>query len=311
VVTPTHPKSPAKVCAAIGNFDGVHRGHQFLINQTKALAAKHDMRPGVVLFDPHPRRYFQPDTPPFLLTTPDRRDHLLREHGVEVIHALTFDKALSSLTAEAFIDEVLIDQLDLGAIMVGAEFRFGRGRAGDVTVLKARALERGVEVENVTPVAHEGGRTGDPQKDKIGSSAIRTAIVAGDIGRANVMLGYPWTVSGPVIMGQKLGRSLGFPTANMQLGEIIAPRHGVYAVHIDVDGQHYAGIANFGRKPTVGEHLPLLEVHLFEFADDLYGKTINVAFKAFLRAERRFDGLDVLKAQISRDCDQARAILSR
>ena len=318
-----------KVFAAIGNFDGVHRGHQFLLQQAIALASTHNMRPGVVLFDPHPRRFFQPETEPFLLTASARRDALLRACGIEVIHALTFDTTLSSLSANAFIEDILIDQLDLGGVMVGAEFRFGKGRGGDVALLSEVCARRGVVMETVTPMdlgtldlgtLDLGTQRLDTQgrdhqsADKIGSSKIRQALQDGDIKGANAMLGRCWDVTGPVIEGQKLGRTLGFPTANMLIGDLIAPRHGVYAVKVAIKGEGthapYRGIANFGRKPTVGTHAPLLEVHIFDFSGDLYAKELNVTFEAFLREERKFDGLDALKAQISRDCDQARAVLT-
>ncbi|MEL6380711.1 MAG: bifunctional riboflavin kinase/FAD synthetase [Pseudomonadota bacterium] len=307
ITTRSNPTSDSPVCAAIGNFDGVHRGHQYLIDETRRFATRHNLVTGIVLFEPHPRRYFQPNTPAFLLTEPAQRDALLRAHSVEVIHALTFSAALATLSAEQFVHDILLGQLSLKAIVVGDEFRFGKDRAGDAAMLATLAREKNVPVKIITPLAPDSTSVGPPEK--IGSSGVRVALEAGDIAGANAMLGHVWTVCGPIIEGQKLGRTLGFPTANMQLGAVIAPRHGVYAVNVTVDGTQWPGIANFGRKPTVGDHTPLLEVHLFDFDGDLYGKTLSVAFHAFLRAEEKFDSLDALKAQISRDCDRARALL--
>ncbi|MEL6506695.1 MAG: bifunctional riboflavin kinase/FAD synthetase [Pseudomonadota bacterium] len=306
VTRKTDPLSDKSVCAAIGNFDGVHRGHQYLINQAREFANIHNLSVGVVLFEPHPRRFFQPNTPAFLLTDPAQRDHLLRANGVDVIHALTFSSALATLTAEKFVYDILLGQLALKGIVVGDEFRFGKDRLGDAEMLTRLAAAKDVPVKTITPLAPGSASAGPPEK--IGSSGVRVALEAGDIATANAMLGHVWTVRGTIIEGQKLGRTLGFPTANLKLGEVIAPRHGVYAVKITVNGTIWPGIANFGRKPTVGDHTPLLEVHLFDFAGDLYGQTIDVAFHGFLRAEEKFDGLDALKAQISRDCERAQAL---
>ncbi len=294
----------AGAIAAIGNFDGVHLGHQHLLHETAGFARSHGARPGAVLFEPHPRRYFRPDDPPFLLTTPKQRDALLRAHGAEEIFVLKFDKALASLTPEAFIRDVLKDRLGLAGIVAGADFRFGAGRAGNGEILQAVGAEAGLKVKLVSLLAGNSGT------DKFGSSAVRAALREGDTARAAAILGRPWAVLGRVVEGQKLGRTLGFPTANMTLGEIIEPRKGVYATRASIDGVTYDAVSNFGRRPTVGSTEPLLETHLFDFEDDLYGKEVEVAFVGFIRDERKFDGLDALKAQIDKDCHQARAMLA-
>lgn len=290
--------------AAIGNFDGVHRGHQYLLDQTKTFAKELGARAGVVLFEPHPRRYFRPDDPPFLLTLPVHRDALLRAHGAEEIFALPFDKALASLSPAEFVKGVLKAQLGLAGVITGADFRFGAGRAGDAEVLEKLGRDAGLEVRRAE-LASE-----NPDTEKYGSSAVRAALTEGDVKAAARMLGRPWAVQGRVVEGQKLGRTLGFPTANLTLGDLVEPRNGVYAVRASVDGQTYNGVANFGRRPTVGAEAPLLETNLFDFRGDLYGKELEVAFIDFIRDEQKFDGLDALKSQIGKDCEAARAILA-
>lgn len=291
-----------KVVAAIGNFDGVHRGHQFLLQKTKAFAAEHGAELGVVLFEPHPRRYFRPDDPPFLLTTPKKRDALLRASGVQEIFTLTFDKALASMTPEQFIMGVLKDRLSLAGITAGADFHFGKDRAGDGAALKALGAQAGMAVKLIELLGDEGD-------GKYGSSAVREALRSGSVKEAASMLGRLWSVGGRVEEGQRLGRTLGFPTANLTLGEIIEPRRGVYATRVRFDGKEYDAVSNFGRRPTVGSSAPLLEAHLFDFEGDLYGREIEVFFVEFLRDEKKFDGLDALKARIAADCVKAREIL--
>lgn len=290
--------------AAIGNFDGVHRGHQFLIAETVQLAARAGAPAGVVVFDPHPRRFFRPDDPPFLLTAPEKRDALLKEAGADVVHAVRFDAALAAMSPEEFVRVVLRDGLGLVGVVAGAEFRFGKGRAGDARALCELCAACGMTAHIVEPLAQEGAG------EKIGSSAIRAAIERGDMRAVGRMLGRRWAVEGVVSPGQRVGRSLGFPTANFSLGELIAPRRGVYATRARLDGKVYDAVSNFGRRPTLGDSPPLLETHLFGFSGDLYGRRLEVAFADFIRDERRFDGLDALKAQIAADCDEARRRLA-
>ena len=290
--------------SAIGNFDGVHIGHQQLLARTGAFARAHDARPGAVVFDPHPRRFFRPDDPPFLITTAEDRNGLLQAAGAAVVDALAFDAALAALTPQAFVADVLKGALGLAGVAVGSEFRFGAGRAGDAEMLKALCAANDMHALIIEPEAAPG-----PER-KIGSSAIREAIAAGEMARAAAMLGRRWSVGGVVVEGARLGRTIGFATANLSLGELIEPRRGVYAVRVDVGGAVYKGVANFGRKPTVGSDAALLEAHLFDFNGDLYGRNIKVEFIEFIRDEKKFDGLDALKAQIARDCDTVRAIIS-
>lgn len=291
-----------RVAAAIGNFDGVHKGHRRLIEETVRFAAALGAEPGALVFDPHPRRYFEPDAPPFLISTPERRARDLREAGARRVITLTFDAALAAMTPEAFIRDVLKARLNLAGVVTGTDFRFGKGRAGDAESLRRLCEEAGVAVKLVEPKAEAAG-------EKIGSSAIREAVAAGDMRAAADMLGRPWSVEGEVVAGEKRGRTIGFPTANLILGDLIEPRYGVYAVRVDADGRRYGGVANFGRRPTVGAPAPLLEVHLFDFSGDLYGGRIEVEFLDFIRDEKKFESLDALKAQIAADGEKARRLV--
>ncbi|CAK9041912.1 Bifunctional riboflavin kinase/FMN adenylyltransferase (Riboflavin biosynthesis protein RibF) [Includes: Riboflavin kinase (Flavokinase) [Durusdinium trenchii] len=295
--------SPRPVIAAIGNFDGVHLGHQHLLRETAALAEQHDARVGGVVFNPHPRRFFSPDDPPFLLTSLVQRDALLREYGVEEILSLSFDKQLAARSPESFVREVLCQELGLAGVVTGTDFRFGAKRAGDGVALETFGAAAGLVVKLVDVLATIGAA------EKFGSSVVREALVAGDVRRAGEILGRPWTVRSQVVEGQKLGRTLGFPTANVMLGDYIEPKHGVYAVKVTMNGVTHDGVANFGRRPTVGADAPLLEAHLLDFKGDLYGADLEVAFVEFIRDEQKFDGLDALKAQIGKDITAARDIL--
>jgi riboflavin kinase/FMN adenylyltransferase len=295
--------SAAPRFAAIGNFDGVHRGHQALMRRVVDVAQSKGARAGAVVFDPHPRRFFRPDDPPFLITTPAQRNRFLRAAGAAAVLSLKFDAALAALSPDAFVVEVLKKRLALAGVAVGRDFRFGKGRVGDADGLAALCAAHDLSAVIIDPVVEEG------HSDKIGSTAIREAILSGAVDRAATMLGRLWTVPGIVGTGNRVGRTLGFPTANLTLGDLIEPRRGVYAVKAIVDGGSLDGVANFGRRPTVGSQAPLLEAHLFDFSGDLYGKEIEVAFVRFIRDEKKFDGLDALKAQIAEDCLAARRLL--
>ena len=290
--------------AAIGNFDGVHRGHRALLAHVMKFAAKAGARTGAVVFEPHPRRFFRPNDPPFLITTPQARDALLLAAGADAVFRLGFDKRLASSTPEEFVRDILKGELGLGGVAVGADFRFGAGRAGDAQSLERLCKSHGLAVEIIATLAEQG------HSDKIGSTAIREAILSGAVDLAAHMLGRPWRVESVVEGGNRVGRTLGFPTANLTLGELIEPRRGVYAVRAHVGGEAYAGVANFGRRPTVGAPAPLLETHLFDFDRDIYGQVLAVEFVRFIRDEKKFSGLDALKAQIAEDCITAREMLA-
>ncbi len=287
--------------AAIGNFDGVHLGHQFLLAETRKIAEAAGAPTGAVVFDPHPRRYFRPDDPPFLLTTAADRARLLKAHGAETVMTLTFDSGLAALSPEDFVRKILRERLGLSGVVSGSEFHFGKGRAGDVDALARLAVAAGISAHRVAPLPADDGGI-----EKIGSSAVRAALKSGDVAEAERLLGRRWSVSGTVAEGRRLGRTIGFPTANLDLGELIEPRYGVYAVSVTHGARAYPGVANFGLKPTVGAPRPLLEAHLLDFQGDLYGETIEVAFAAFIRPETKFQSIDELKAQIGCDVETAR-----
>lgn len=293
------PASARGAAVAIGNFDGVHRGHQALIAHTKTLAAKL----GVLVFEPHPQEFFRPEAERFRLTPFRAKARLLERFGADVLYALHFDAGLAALTADEFIAKVLVAGLGVQHIVVGEDFQFGKGRAGNVELLKRRGAEAGFGVSTFDLV-------GAGPQAKISSTRIREALRAGAPQEAARLLGHWWTVEGRVEAGDKRGRTIGFPTANVSLEGYLEPAQGVYVVRVEVAGKTYDGVANFGRRPTFDKKDVLLEVHLFDFAGDLYGQQIVVAFIAHLRPEQKFAGLDALKAQIAEDARKARAILA-
>lgn len=291
---------------ALGNFDGVHMGHQGVLASARAVAQQRGLKLGAAAFEPHPRRLFQPDAPPFRLQSRDQRARALDALGVNVLYKIRFDRALSQLTDAEFAERVLAQRLGAAHVSVGFDFRYGRGRMGDVEKLRAQGAGLGFTVDVVAPI--EGG----PPGEKISSTAIRAAIGAGDVGEAARMLGRPWAIEGEVQRGLARGRDLGYPTINLELGDYVRPRFGVYAVRVDTgDGVKRPGAASVGINPTIGAlKEPVLESYLFDFSDDLYGRTVEVALIAFLRPEEKFESLDALKAQIAEDVVQAKAVLT-
>lgn len=291
--------------AALGAFDGVHRGHQAVI-ASAADAARRLQRPlSVVSFDPHPRRFFQPDAAPFRLMTPDQMLRALAPLGVETLFLLPFDAEMAALGPEAFAREVLAQGLGLSHAAVGFDFTYGKGRAGSPESLARDGAAHGFTV-GVCP------RVDDPDGLKLSSSAVREAVHAGDMARAAAILGRPFAIAGEVIHGDKRGRTIGVPTANVALGDYMRPAYGVYATRTRLaDGRVVDGVANLGVRPMYALETPLLEVWLFDFDGDLYGQTIETELVAFLRGEAKLDGLDALKAQIARDAEAARAALAK
>ncbi len=291
---------------AIGNFDGVHRGHQSVLALARAEAGRLGVPFGVVTFEPHPRAFFVPDGPPFRLMGAAARARRLEALGIEQLYELRFDAALAGLTAEAFAREVLAGGLGVQHLVAGADFHFGRGRAGNVAALQRLGPELGFGI-TVAPLLADGA--GD-----VSSTSIRAALSAGRPDVAARMLGDWHRIEGRVEHGDKRGKALGFPTANLGLGGLHRPRYGVYAVHADViDGPHrgrWPGAASLGERPTFGVNAPNLEVHLLDFDGDLYGATISVALVAFQRPELRFDGAPALVAQMARDVAETRARLA-
>ena len=291
----------------MGNFDGVHLGHQAVLALAHAAAAETGAPFGVVTFEPHPRTYFAPAAPAFRLTTAEARATRMAKLGVEVLFELSFDHALATLEPDAFVRSVLVEGLGVRFVAVGADFRFGRGRVGDAETLKVLGARAGFGVA-VAPLVSD--HVGD-----YSSTAIREALAAGEPRRAARILGHWHRIQGRVQHGEKLGRQLGFPTINLSLDGLHLPRFGVYAVTVDVlTGPHqgrHAGAGSIGVRPTVGGQTPNLEVYLLDFSGDLYGEEVSVGLVEFLRPEVRFDTLDALVAQMGRDVDEARARLAR
>ncbi|HML13754.1 MAG TPA: bifunctional riboflavin kinase/FAD synthetase [Xanthobacteraceae bacterium] len=288
---------------AIGNFDGVHRGHRAVI--AAALdRAKTFRRPAAVLtFEPHPRAFFNPNEPLFRLTDAANKLRLLAATGIDGAIVLTFDAALARLTAEEFVERVLLERFAIGGAVIGFNFHFGARRAGTPQFLIAQGRERGFAVD-VVPRFEYRGRP-------VASGPIRDALAAGHIDEATELLGFPWFVSATVIHGDKRGRELGFPTANLRLDPACRLRHGVYAVRVGIGGHRYDGVASFGRRPMFDGGAVLLEVFLFDFSGDLYGQSIDVAFIAWIREEAVFDSREALTQQMREDGARARVALAR
>jgi riboflavin kinase/FMN adenylyltransferase len=290
----------------LGNFDGVHRGHQAVIGRGIELAHEAGLPLVVLTFEPHPRSFFRPHDAPFRLTPFNNKAHHIEALGIDALIVLAFDEALSGLEAEEFIQHVLVEGVGARQVVVGQDFRFGRQRGGDTALLEARAESGGFAVTTVAPVA-------SADAEIYSSSHIREQLESGKPGHAAAMLGRPFEIEGEVGHGDKRGRTLGFPTANIDIGDYIRPARGVYAVRAGIDGggeiAWVDGVANFGNRPTIGGDSLLLEVHLFDYDGDLYGRNLRVALIEYLRPERKFDGLDALKAQIDEDGATARRIL--
>ena len=289
---------------AIGAFDGVHRGHQAVIANAREAARRLGAPLGVVSFDPHPRRWFQPDAAPFRLMTPDQMARALAPLGVDTLYLLPFDAGMAAMSEEAFAREVLAGGLEIRHAAVGFDFTYGKGRTGSPEALRRHGESLGFTV-GVTD------RVDDPDGLKLSSSAVREALKAGDMARAAAILGRPFAIQGEVIHGDKRGRTIGVPTANIRMGDYMRPAYGVYATRTRLpDGRVLDGVANLGVRPMFELPEPLLEVWLFDFDGDLYGQTVETELVAFLRGERTFDGLDALKVQIDADAAAARAVLS-
>jgi len=287
---------------AMGNFDGIHLGHRSVID----LARRPHLPLGIVTFEPHPRQFFAPDAPPFRLTNAEARGHRLEKLGVDQLFALPFDATLARMEAEDFVRDVLVAGLGVAHITVGADFRFGRGRKGTIETLRAMGADLGFGV-TIAPLAAIDGV-------EISSTAIRAALSEGRPRDAAGMLGHWHRIEGEVLHGEKRGRDLGFPTANMGLDGLHLPRLGIYAVKVDVltgpQAGSYHGAASLGVRPMFGENQPNLETFIFDFKGSLYGHHLSVALVDYLRPEMRFDGLDGLIAQMAADCDRAREILA-
>lgn len=289
----------APTVLTIGNFDGVHRGHAVLLERMVEVARERGLSPAVLTFEPHPREFFAPSAAPARLTILREKLELLAACGVETTMICRFNAALAALSAEEFIRRILLDALSMRHLIVGDDFRFGHRRAGDFALLAASGERLGFAVEAMREVLVD--------RERASSSAVRDALALGDMERAARLLGRPYLIDGKVVHGDKLGRQLGFNTANIYIRHNPLPMTGVFAVEVDGVGEHpWPGVANLGIRPTVGGVRPLLEVHLFDFDRVIYGTHLSVRFVHKLREEQKFPDFDALKAQIARDAQAAR-----
>jgi len=286
---------------AIGNFDGVHRGHQAVLGEALATGAELGRPVYAMTFEPHPRTVFRPDHPVFRLTPAAIKATLMNGLGLNGMLVLPFDREFAGQSAEDFVSSILIDQLAIRHAVTGYDFHFGKNRQGSPRYLHEAGLQNGFGVSIVGAFSDEGG-------DPVSSTRIRDSLEIGDVAAAAGLLGYSWLVQGEVIDGEKRGRDLGFPTANIRLPDNCQLRFGIYAVRIVVDGKAHSGVANFGSRPTFDDGAALLEVFIFDFSADIYGKTATVAFLSFLRPEEKFESIDALIRQMDLDCQEARNV---
>ncbi len=288
---------------ALGNFDGFHLGHQAVVGRA-IQRGFHERRPVIVAtFDPHPVRFFRPDVPPFKLTTLDQREALFAHAGADAMLVFQFDKTLAITSSEDFVSDVLAQQIGAAGVVTGDDFTFGRGRKGNVALLQQLGQESGVIAEAVAPVLL--GNT------RISSGRIREALQSGDTATATHLLSRDFAIEGVVQSGDKRGRELGYPTANMVLGDYLRPRYGIYAVRVTLDDEsEHPGVASLGVRPTFDPPQELLETHLLDFDGDLYGRKIEVGLHAFIREERKFEGVEALVAEMRNDEAQARRLLA-
>jgi riboflavin kinase/FMN adenylyltransferase len=297
---------PKGSVVAMGNFDGVHLGHRAVIEAALQMGRAHGRPALAVTFEPHPRKFFSPNTPQFRLTDETNKLRLLAGTGLAGAVVMTFDKGRAGTSAQDFIRHDLVGRLGVSGIAVGYDFHFGKGRVGSPSLLVSEGPRLGIEVDVQAHV--------DIDERPVSSSAIRMALAEGQIADASAMLGGPWFVTGEVIHGDKRGRDLGYPTANIRLDKYCGLKHGIYAVRAGLvqgkDKVRIDGVASFGRRPTFDNGAPLLEVFLFDFKDDLYGKVLDVAFIGFIRDELKFDSVEALVRQMDDDSARARAQLA-
>lgn len=299
-------RAPAELrggALALGNFDGVHRGHQAVIGAALRAARAAGTPALVATFVPHPSRHFRPDSPPFALTTPAQKLKLFEGLGVDGAVVIPFDAALAGLSAEDFVRHWLVERLGISRVVTGEDFTFGKGRSGSAATLAELGRPMGFAAEAVAPVTADA--------EVVSSTRIRQALVAGDMETAARLLTRPFTIAMPVIHGDKRGRTIGVPTANQELDDYLRPRYGVYAVRVRLpDGTVANGVANLGIRPMFDPPKELLETWILDWSGDLYGQAIEVELIRWLRGELKLDGLDALKAQIAKDADDARRVLA-
>jgi len=296
------PSERVPCALSIGNFDGVHRGHQALLQQVVAAARVRSIAPAVMTFEPHPREFFSPQAAPARVANLRDKINALDACGIEHVFVMHFNRRLASMSAESFIDDVLVRGCNTRWLAVGDDFRFGSRRGGDVALLRAHAGRGGYEVAQLATVT-EGA-------ERVSSSAVRTALLEGDLQQAQRLLGRPYSITGRVLHGAKLGRTIGFPTLNLRIAHKRPAVHGVFAVRVfGIDAKAWPGVASVGLRPTIEQSGRwLLEVHLFDFAESIYGRMVRVEFIQRLRDEEKYGTLDQLTEAIRNDAAQARAL---
>lgn len=299
------PRLARPVALTIGNFDGVHKGHQQMLSRLVRAARAHDLTASVLTFEPHPRELLTPASAPTRLTSLRDKLELLAAHGIDHVHVQRFSRAFAALSPEAFVERLLIDALRVRWVLVGEDFRYGARRAGDWHALEQAAARHGFALEAMPTVTENG--------DRVSSSAVRAALAQGDLAHAERLLGRRYSISGRVVHGRKLGRELGFATANVQMKQNRPPLSGIFAVRMHGIGEGACdGVASLGLRPTITMNgRATLEVHLFDFQREIYGTHVRVEFLAKIRDEEKYPDLETLKAQIARDCAAAREILRK
>ena len=285
---------------AIGNFDGVHLGHQKIITKLVSEASQDKKSSAILSFNPHPRQFFSKNLDRYQIIGLKKKQQLLKDLGVTDLFYMHFDQSIANLSPSDFINKIIVQKLRVKKLIVGYDFRFGKNREGDTLLLKDHAAIHGFGLEIIEPIQNEFNQ------EVYSSTAIREAIRVGDVKKAKSMLGYSWTMEGEVINGDRVARGLGFPTANLSPHEQIYPLKGVYIVQILLNDKIIKGIANFGERPTVKGTKLLLEVHLFDFDEDIYGKQLTVEFLTFIRGEKKFSNFALLAEQIKKDIQVAK-----
>ena len=298
----TLPADVSRPVVAIGNFDGLHRGHHAVIDAARTLGQELGRPAAVLTFEPHPRSFFKPDAPLFRLTPETVKAKLLARFGMDAMIVLPFDGAMAKTSAEEFIGEILFKHLNVAGIVVGHDFHFGKGRGGTPHSIAEACLKAGRAARIIEPLLEQGA--------PVSSSAVRAALAEGDMPRANALLGYRYLFQSEVRHGEKIGRTLGYPTANLRLPENSVLKQGIYAVRVAVGDRVHEGVASYGRRPTFDNGAPLFEVFLFDFSGDLYGQILTVECVAWQRGEVKFDSIDALIVQMDKDAAEARRILA-
>ena len=283
----------------IGNFDGVHKGHQSILKEVRARADKLNVPAMLICFEPQPKEFFDLYDAPARLTRFREKVDLLSDQGIDYVYCVKFDEKARTMTAVEFV-RILVEEMGISALFVGDDFRFGFDRSGDFQYLQDVGKAHHFDVINMYTISHDN--------ERVSSTRIRECLAEGDFELAESLLGYAYSISGKVIYGRQIGRTLGVPTANIQLNRYVAPITGVFAVEMLFDGQAFPGVANVGVRPTIDDHTlkPILEVHLFDFSDDIYGKTAKVVFRQKIRDEKKFSGIEALKAAIMNDIEDAK-----